>query len=202
MAPPGVFPMRAPSSRRLWTRAGLAAALALFAGCSSPPSSATSGPASISTPGVAISHIDHRYIPAQDFVRISEYFTGKENSSGRLILRTDPADRAGYYFIISLAWHPGVTLPAGTQADVDYIRGDDPRPRHAHFVFTGNTGTFTEILLGLTGPDWTDKNLKLTAYKVTLKDADGKLLADRQSFLWQLPPAATVAVNAPAPAQP
>lgn len=177
------------------TRAGLATALALLAACSV-PSSATDAPPGVSTEGVAIAHVDHRYIAAQDFVRISEYFTDKENTSGRVILRTDPAERAGYYFIVSLEWHPGVTLPAGTQADLDYIRSDDPDTRHAHFVFTEPTGTLPEILLGLTGQDWAAKNLKLTAYKVTLKNAEGKVLADRQSFLWALP--AEVKADAPA----
>ncbi len=179
----------------------LAAALALLAACSSPPKSATSGPEAFSSDGVAISYVDHRYIPTADFQRISEYFTGKENTSGRLILRTNPADRDGYYFIVSLAWHPSVTLPAGTVADLDYIRNDDPAPRHAQFTFPSATGTFPELLLGLTGPDWPDKNAKIVAYKVTLKDAAGKVLASRQSFLWALPgePDSTVAAATPAP---
>lgn len=181
------------------TRAVLATALALLAACSV-PKSATSGPPGVSTENVAIAHIDHRYIAAQDFVRISEYFTDKENTSGRVILRTDPSERGGYYFIVSLTWHPGTTLPAGTQADLDYIRSDDPDTRHAHFVFTQPTGTLPEILLGLTGKDWAEKNLKLTAYKITLKDADGKVLADRQSFLWAMP--AEPKADAPAPAVP
>ncbi len=157
------------------------------------PTSATSGPPGVSTEGVAIAHVDHRYIAAQDFVRISEYLTDKENTSGRVIERTDPAQRGGYYFIVSLVWHPGVELPAGTQVDVDYIHSDDPNPQHAHFVLAQPTGTLPEILLGLTGKDWKDKNTKITAYKVTLKDAAGKVLADKQSFLWALPAEANVA---------
>jgi hypothetical protein len=189
--------MRLSPQRRAWTLATLAAALALLPACSV-PTSATSGPAGVSTDGVAIAHVDHRYIAAQDFVRISEYFTDKENTSGRVILRTDPAERAGYYFIVSLEWHPGTTLPAGTQADLDYVRSDDPEPRHAHFVFTEPTGTLPEILLGLTGKDWAEKNLKLAAYKVTLKNAEGQVLADKQSFLWGLPPEPKTATPAPA----
>jgi len=179
--------MRRFLQRRTWTRAALATALALLAACSSPPTSATSGPPGVSTDDVAIAHIDHRYMTVDDFRRISEYFTGKENTSGRLIERTDPAQRNGYYFIVGLVWHPSVTLPAGTQVDVDYIRNDDPATRHAHFVFGAPAGTFEEILLGLTGADWPDKNARIVSYKVTFKDAAGQVLADRQSFLWSLP---------------
>ncbi len=193
--------MRIFSHRQAWTGAALAAALLLLPACQM-PTSATSTAPGVSTEGVAIAHVDHRYIAAQDFVRISEYFTGKENPSGRLIERTDPAERGGYYFIVSLTWHPGVELPAGTQADVDYIRSDDPDARHAHFVFAEPTGTLPEILLGLTGKDWTDKNTKLTAYKVTLKDAAGKVLSDHQSFLWALPEPAKLADATPTPAKP
>jgi hypothetical protein len=190
---------------RVWARAVLALGLCALAGCSSPPASATSAPAGVGTDGVAITHVDQRYIEDMDFRRISEYFTGQENTSGRLIERTDPQQRAGYYFIVSLAWHPHTTLPAGTQADVDYIRKDDPQPRHAHFTFSAPTGTFNEILLGLTGTDWTDQDATMVAWKVTLKDAAGAVLADRQSFLWSLPEnasASTAAITNAEPAKP
>jgi hypothetical protein len=184
-----------------WARAGLAAVLAALAGCSSPPPSATSGPAGVSTDGVVIAHVDQKFMEEAAFKRISEYFTGRENTSGRVIERTDPQQRAGYYFILSLEWHPHTTLPAGTQADLDYLRKNDPQPHHAHFVFSAAGGTFNEILLGLTGAEWTDRNLTMVAWKVTLRDATGAVLADRQSFLWGLPAAAPVAAETVEPAK-
>jgi len=192
--------MRRFPQRLTWARAGLAAALALLAACSSPPRSATSGPSGFSTPGVEIAHVDHRYMTLDDFRRISEYFTGQENKSGRIIERTHPEQRAGYYFIVSLTWHPGMTLPAGTLADLDYLSGDDPAPHHAHFTFSDTIGTLPEILLGLTGADCPDKNLQVSAYKITFKDAAGKALASKQSFLWALPDDSTPAVAATTPA--
>jgi hypothetical protein len=182
----------------------LAAGLGLLAGCSTPPASATSGPTEVSSPGVAISHVDHHYMEAANFQRISEYFTGVENKTGRVIERTDPKERAGYYFIVNLAWHPGTVLPAGTQAELDYIRSDNPAPRQAKFVFSSATGTWPEICLGLTGAAWPEKTLTIMAYKLTLEDAGGKVLASRQSFLWSLPDstAPVAATAAPAPANP
>jgi hypothetical protein len=141
---------------------------------------------------------------AADFQRISEYFTGVENKTGRVIERTDPKVRGGYYFIISLAWHPGTVLPAGTQAEIDYISSESPVPRQAKFVFSSATGTWPEICLGLTGADWPNKERTIVAYKLTLEDAAGQVLASQQSFLWSLPDSAVPGVVAatPAPTKP
>jgi len=179
--------MRSLPPARVWATALLATGLTLLGGCSTPPASATSGPTDVSSPGVEIKHIDHHYMAAANFRRISEYFTGVENKSGRVVERTDQKDRAGYYFIVSLAWHPGTTLPVGTQAELDYIRSDFPAVRHAKFVFSTATGTLPEICVGVTGSDWPDREATIIAYKLTLQDAMGKVLAARQSFLWGLP---------------
>ena len=111
--------MRTYSPTRVWARAVLTVGVAGCAACSSPPPSATSAPAGHDTDGVAIQHVDQRFIEDADFRRIPEFFTDREDTSGRLIERSDPTTRAGYYFILSLAWHPQTTLPAGTQADLD-----------------------------------------------------------------------------------
>jgi len=188
--------------RRVWATVCLAAGLAMLGGCTTPPRSATSGPTGVNTPGVDIKHVDHHYMLAASFRRISEYFTGVENKTGRVIERTDPKERAGYYFIISLAWHPGTELPIGTQAELDYIRSDSSIPRHAKFVFSTATGTLPEICLGLTGADWPDETLGIVAYKLTVEDAGGKVLASNQSFLWALPEKTATAPTAAAAAMP
>jgi len=193
--------MRSLPHRQAWALAVLAAGLSLLAGCSSPPKSATSAPPGISTDGVAIAHVDQRDIDDLEFRRISEYFTGQENTSGRIIERTDPQQRAGHYFILSLEFHPRTTLPKGTQADLDYIRKNHAETVHQHFVFSADTGTWNEILLGLTGAAWPEKDESIVAWKITLKDATGKLLADRQSFMWGIPDPAPVAASATMPAK-
>jgi hypothetical protein len=188
---------------RAWALAVLAATLA---GCAA-PRSATSGPPGVSTEGVAIAHVDHRFMVEDDFKRISEYFTGVENTSGRVIERTDPKNRTGYYFILALEWHPHTILAAGTRAELDYVREDSAEVRHAQFTFSQDAGTWHEVLLGLTGADWPAKTTKLVAWRVTLKDAAGAVLASYQSFLWGLPQtgtagAVTTASTEPANAHP
>jgi hypothetical protein len=88
--------------------------------------------------------------------------------------------------------------------ELDYIRNDNSIPHQAKFVFTTATGTWPEICLGLTGADWPNQASSIIAYKLTLEDSAGKVLASRQSFLWGLPEKAESAptATAPAPANP
>ena len=66
----------------------------LFAGCALTPKQAVTS--------VEIEEIKPRYIETEQFKRISEYLTGKENIGDRVILRTQPEHREGYYFILVL----------------------------------------------------------------------------------------------------
>jgi hypothetical protein len=140
---------------------------------------------------VRIAYVTSRYIEAEKFMRISEYFTGVESKSGRIIERTDPTQRTGYYFIVDLSWHPGVVLPKGTKVELDYVRNDIAAPQHAEFTFPAAAGTWPEIFLGLTGAAWPRDDLSIVAYQITLEDPDGTTLAEQESFLWGLPPLKT-----------
>ena len=60
----------------------------LFAGCALTPKQAVTS--------VEIEEIKPRYIETEQFKRISEYLTGKENIGDRVILRTQSEHREGY----------------------------------------------------------------------------------------------------------
>ena len=49
-----------------------------------------------------------------DFVRISEYFSGKENTSGQIILRSQENQRRGLYFHIAIR-DGGTRMPVQNQ---------------------------------------------------------------------------------------
>jgi hypothetical protein len=66
----------------------------LCAGCASTPKQAVTS--------IEIEEIKPRYFETEQFKRISEYMTGKEHVGERVILRTQPEHRAGYYFILVL----------------------------------------------------------------------------------------------------
>lgn len=131
-------------------------------------------------------HVAYRYVEAKSFKRISEYFTGRENPGNRLLCRSRPAERAGFYFILSLDEHSR-KLPQGTQFVVEFIRPDDPETKTIRVPVPENRPRGKEVYLGLTGDDWSDKTARPVAWRLRLVDASGEVLAERKSFLWERP---------------
>ncbi len=121
---------------------------------------------------------------AASFKRISEYFTGRENTGGHLVLRTHPEERAGYYFLVRLHAVPAVSE---LQARLIVIRPAAPEGRTYTFPIR-LTGETSVLNLGLTGPDWPDKEADAVAWKLDLLSADGtQVLATEKSYLWDKP---------------
>ncbi len=125
-----------------------------------------------------------------DFKRISEFFTGYEDPGGRAILRTDPCNRNGVYFILDLN-KPGRCVPEGTRFVLDYVGCSTERPdlQRAEWVLTteGRGQHFSEFFLGLTDARWSclEGAQAFLAWKLSIFSPDGELLACRQSFMWQ-----------------
>ena len=121
---------------------------------------------------------------ADSFDSISEYFTGKENTGRRLTLRTQPAERAGFYFLVRLT----NTGPANATAKfrLQVILPDSPVTRTFDFPATlpAKSAVFQ---LGLTGTDWPDAKIQPVAWKLELLGGDDAVLATEQSFLWSMP---------------
>ena len=121
---------------------------------------------------------------AESFERISEYFTGKENTGREIVLRTHPGQRAGFYYLIRVANKESV-LP-GAKFVLQVISPTEREPATTTFAVDIPHGGQV-FQLGLTGPDWSDKSVHPVAWKVELKSADDKVLASAQSFLWEKP---------------
>jgi hypothetical protein len=125
------------------------------------------------------------YRTADSFVRLAEYFGAPESPVVDTLLRSQPTNRAGYYWLVrtrAAAAQPGARyelalVPPGATAPVTYT--------FAHDLAAGNHVT----QLGLTGTDWPDPAARPLAWRVTLLDAGNTILATRQSFLWRDPPA-------------
>lgn len=131
------------------------------------------------------------YRTAASFVRIAEYFGGQE-SSPEIIVRTQPEERAGYYFLTRFESDkalPGsiialeYTVPGDEAARVQFLPVDLPAGSRA-------------FMAGVTGADWPDAKTAPTAWRLRLLGPSGDELARTQSFLWSLPPAPTT--NQPA----
>ena len=123
---------------------------------------------------------------AASFDRISEYFTGEENTGREVVLRTHPEQRDGFYFLVRVSNSGDVQT--GTKFVLQVIAPSSPDPKTT--IFSANVPSRSKVfLLGLTGPDWPGADVHPVAWKLELRGADEQVLATAQSFLWEKPPA-------------
>jgi hypothetical protein len=147
----------------------------------------TLGCASVSASGVQVVRILPEYMPADSFVRISEYFNGKENTRGATLLRTQPKSRDGFYFNlrtqtaapIELVWVIlEIITPASAETRTESFAVSLPKGSHL-------------IRLGLTGKDWPNAKDRPAAWKIRILGVNGAELATEQSYLWSKPDSPT-----------
>ena len=121
---------------------------------------------------------------AASFERISEYFTGEEDTGRDIVLRTQPEQREGFYFLVRVA-NPGDVLP-GAKFVLQVIAPSAPEPKTT--IFPAEIPSRSKVfLLGLTGADWAGADVHPVAWKLELRSADDRVLASAQSFLWEKP---------------
>jgi hypothetical protein len=121
---------------------------------------------------------------AESFDRIGEYFGAKESTPKDVVLRTHPEVRAGYYFLARVATASAL---AGTRFELQVIRPDSPEPKTFSFPTDVRAGGAL-FELGLTGADWPKgKTAQPVAWRLALVAADGRVLAEQKSFLWEKP---------------
>lgn len=121
---------------------------------------------------------------AESFERITEFFTGKENSGKQVILRTRPEARSGYYFLVR------AVNPSGQVAGAKFVLQviTPTKPAAQTFTFPAQLAAGTTIFnLGLTGEDWPGADATPVAWKIELLTGDGRTLATQKSFLWEKP---------------
>ena len=134
---------------------------------------------------VEIEEIEPRYIETEQFKRISEYMTGREHIGDRVILRTQPEHRAGYYFILVLDNNVR-RLPNGTVVIGEFYAPHSLGKQTHEFTLPSQRASTDEIFIGLTGEDWPEKDGVPAAWRFTIKDANGSVLGEKQSYLWSL----------------
>lgn len=136
---------------------------------------------------VEIVRLHPEYMPAASFVRVSEYFNGKENTRGATILRTRPDSREGFYFNVRAKTDTAIEL---AWVEIQVISPASPEPRTESFAISLPRGSHL-IRFGLTGADWPGPEARPVAWKLRLLSADGAELATEQSYLWSKPDAPT-----------
>jgi hypothetical protein len=125
------------------------------------------------------------YRTAESFERISEYFTGGENTGGQVVLRSQPAERAGFYFLARLK-NAGAAI-TGATFELNIITPASAAPRT--FTFAGDLPAGQCVFnLGLTGTDWPSRKTQPVAWKLVVLAPGRAEITSAQSFLWDKPP--------------
>lgn len=174
--------------RPRFPRSSLFALAVLALSCLSPASAA---------PESKLVRVWPEYRAEASFVRVAEYFGGKE-SAPETIVRSRPESRDGYYFLARVKSSEAVP---GAMIALEYFVPGDDLARVQFFSVDLARGSHA-LLAGLTGADWPGAKVAPTAWRLRLLGSDGTELAREQSFLWSLPPAkaaATPPVSPPSP---
>ncbi len=154
-----------------WQLAGLVALL--MVGCDSPP------PSVVERPGISYIHPKRRSV--DDVARASEAFYAKESHGQDIVFRTTENERAGYYFYSKLSFSP----PVDSRLVLEVVRAEGEAPERYDFSLALRPKfPLGEYAIGLTGKDAGSGNWVPIAWRLTVLDAKGKVLASEHSFLW------------------
>ncbi|MFA5257447.1 MAG: hypothetical protein WC360_04795 [Opitutales bacterium] len=134
---------------------------------------------------LTIRQVSTRTYSEEELTSISEITSGRECAGRRTYFRTDPTCKAGRYFIVDLDT-PARELQAGCSLVMEIIRGSDGQTELLTLPFSSATGSMGKALfLGLT--DEAHSAETVLAWRLTIRDAAGATLAEKHSFLWEMP---------------
>lgn len=123
------------------------------------------------------------YRSEESFQTIGEFFGRKEHTGGRILLRTQPDDRSGYYFLIRIRKTDAIP---GALVRVQIIFSDSPVAKA--FTLPVDIPQGHPVLsVGITGSDWLGPAIRPVAWRVALQRSDGIEIASEKSFLWAQP---------------
>ena len=135
--------------------------------------------------GVKISYVYTKYMDDIDTRSIGEALTGDEHTHGFLTLRSQPKSREGLYFFVMLDW-AAEDIAMGCQIELSVDSTATPLVKTYNFVVPATHSLLREVKLGLTGSDWKGGNDRVNAWKIVIKTPTGKVITQRQSWLWSL----------------
>lgn len=125
-----------------------------------------------------------RYYEAGEIRPISQYFGGALTGQGfRTVLPSQAGEPTGQYFIAKLK---DIDPVAPAQARITILLSNTKK-LSTHTWDLDGKNLRKWIYLGLTGSDWPSDDIQPMAWFVEFLDAEGNVLADWKSFLWQMP---------------
>lgn len=140
--------------------------------------------ASVSASDVKIVRTWPGYRTAESFMRVSEYFTGNENTGGQTYLRSQPEQREGYYFLTRVKNTGAESSEARLELQV--ITPASPSP--VTYTYTVKVPRGQHVYqVGITGKDWPSTEQVPVAWRLAITDAQGGAVVVDESYLWSKP---------------
>lgn len=127
-----------------------------------------------------------RYWQDAETRRLAEYWTGREQTGGALIVRSHANERAGLYFSLLLE-KPLSSNLAGAVLMAEVIRTGDRQPVEFRWTLPALDHPVRMVRAGITGPDWPSAEIKPLAWRLRLTEPNGAVLFEYKSFLWEMP---------------
>lgn len=123
------------------------------------------------------------YRDAASFTAAREYFGGPAAAENQVAQRTQPTERAGYYWLVRTKTPTPVV---GATLRLEVTRAESTTPTIHEFTVDLAAGSHA-LPVGLTGTDWSDSGEVPVAWRLTLISSRGSTLVEATSFLWQNP---------------
>ena len=123
------------------------------------------------------------YRSAQSFARLGQLPKVDHEPGDAIVLRSQPDARDGYYFTVRLR---GDNIPDGSVV-LQVVPPDAAKARVFTFPYAAGGRDSVQLLVGLTGSDWTFGELMPLAWKLEVVDSAGTVVAGQESFLWRKP---------------
>jgi hypothetical protein len=158
--------------RSLFASLALLAPIALFAAVPRPPDP------------IRMIRVWPVWRPADSFQSYYEYHSGRELVGRWTVMRSQPDERTGLYFLVRIDNRQAAER--GAAFVVRVISPDSPETRVYTFPATVKAGSWV-YEIGLTGKDWAIGHVHPVAWDVELQKADGAMVAKKVSFLWEKP---------------
>ena len=128
--------------------------------------------------------LHHSFHQHYDFVRVSEYFTGKENTGGRYIARTKPEDRSGMYFWIATDIAKESINASDHKLVLKILDSASIDSKDFEFPISTKALKKGKFMVGITGNDWSSNNKSIIAWRIEIFAPKESLIASTQSYLW------------------
>jgi len=121
---------------------------------------------------------------ADSFQSFYEYHTGRELTGRWIVMRSQPDERTGLYFLVRVDSRQEAV--GGATFVIRVVTPDSTDTRVFRFAADIRKGSWLYDL-GLTGKDWMAANVRPVAWEVELQSPAGEVLARKASFLWEKP---------------